>query len=106
MALEHRLAQIAMDGSQKLPQRLLRTIGDVHAAGGAATAAARGVAAWIRHLSGPSVNDPMGDMLAGLTVGAANDDSRLDAVLGVRAVFGDLGDQRWFRSLIGEALAA
>jgi fructuronate reductase len=106
VALEHRLVQIAMDGSQKLPQRLLGTIADVHASGGAATAAARGVAAWIRHLSGPNVNDPLGDLLTGLATGAANDNTLLDAVLGVSAVFGDLGGQRWFRSLIGEALAA
>jgi fructuronate reductase len=105
-ALEHKLAQIAMDGSQKLPQRLLGTIADVHASGGTATAAARGVAAWIRHLSGPHVNDPLGDVLTGLAMGAATDNALLDAVLGVSAVFGDLGNQRWFRRLIGEALAA
>jgi fructuronate reductase len=105
-ALEHRLVQIAMDGSQKLPQRLLGTIADVHASGGAATAAAHGVAAWIRHLSSPHVNDPLGDMLAGLATRAANDEARLNAVLGVSAVFGDLGDQSWFRALISEAMAA
>jgi fructuronate reductase len=105
-ALEHKLAQIAMDGSQKLPQRLLGTLADVHAAGGSATAAARGVAAWIRHLSGPHVNDPLGDMLTGLATGAANDNALLDSVLEVRAVFGDLGKQSWFRDLIGEALVA
>jgi fructuronate reductase len=105
-ALEHKLAQIAMDGSQKLPQRLLGTIADVHAAGGSATAAARGVAAWIRHLSGPHVNDPLADMLTGLATGAANDNALLDSVLEVRAVFGDLGKQSWFRDLIGEALVA
>jgi fructuronate reductase len=105
-ALEHRLAQIAMDGSQKLPQRLLGTIVDVHVAGGEARAAARGVSAWIRHLSGPHVNDPLGEQLKGLAKNAANDGARLDAVLGVSAVFGDLGDQRWFRTLIAKALAA
>ena len=43
-ALEHRLAQIAMDGSQKLPQRLLGTIADVHVSRRRSDgAAARGV---------------------------------------------------------------
>jgi fructuronate reductase len=105
-ALEHKLAQIAMDGSQKLPQRLLGTIANVHAAGGEASAAARGVAAWIRHLSGPHVNDPLGDMLKEMAANAANDEMLLGAILGVSAVFGAVAEQPWFRTLIREALSA
>ena len=50
-ALAHRTAQIAMDGSQKLPQRLLGTVRDRLAAG-ADRAAGAGVAAWIHYLRG------------------------------------------------------
>jgi fructuronate reductase len=98
-ALEHRLVQIAMDGSQKLPQRLLGTIADVHAAGGKARAAAQGVAGWILHLDGPHLNDPLASDLHGLT------DRSLDEVLGFAPVFGELGRAAWFRELIAEALA-
>jgi len=44
-ALKHRTWQIAMDGSQKLPQRLLGTIRDRLAAGGSIDRLALGVAA-------------------------------------------------------------
>ena len=51
-ALLHRTWQIAMDGSQKLPQRLLGTIRDRLAQGLSATRAALGVAAWMRYVTG------------------------------------------------------
>jgi fructuronate reductase len=47
-ALKHRTWQIAMDGSQKLPQRLLGTISDRLAANQPITRLALGVAAWMR----------------------------------------------------------
>lgn len=101
-ALQHRLAQIAMDGSQKLPQRLLGTITDLHAAGRMPRAAATGVAAWLRHFSGPFVNDP----LAANLVAAANDNpAKLVAnATAIYPVFGALGSQAWFRDLLLEVL--
>jgi len=51
-ALQHRTAQIAMDGSQKLPQRLFAPALDRLAAGQAAPRIALGVAAWLRFLRG------------------------------------------------------
>lgn len=102
-ALRHRLDQIATDGSQKLPQRLLGTIRDNEARGRPARAAALGVAAWLRHWSAPTLDDPLSDQLR--SAGAAGDDQALlDQALGVRAVFGDLGDRPWFRALMAEAL--
>jgi fructuronate reductase len=98
-ALEHRLAQIAMDGSQKLPQRLLGTIADVHAAGGTAWAAARGVAAWVLHLGGPHLNDPLADELRGLA------GRPIGEVLAFAPVFGALGRESWFAKLITGAMA-
>ena len=51
-ALRHRTAQIAMDGSQKLPQRLLGTIADRLDAGAPFDRLALGVAAWMRYALG------------------------------------------------------
>ena len=45
--MRHRTYQIAMDGSQKLPQRLLGTIADRLAAGAPFERLALGVAAWM-----------------------------------------------------------
>ncbi len=98
-ALEHRIAQIAMDGSQKLPQRLLGTIADVHAAGGTAHAAALGVAGWIVHLDGPHLNDPLASELRALASGS------VDEILAFTPVFGDLGRKAWFAELMTGAMA-
>ena len=48
-ALCHRTYQIAMDGSQKLPQRLLHTIEEQLAAGGSIDALTFAVAGWLRY---------------------------------------------------------
>ena len=50
-ALQHRTWQIAMDGSQKLPQRLLGTIRDRLAKGQPIDRLALGVAAWMRYVT-------------------------------------------------------
>ena len=55
-SLHHRTAQIAMDGSQKLPQRLFAPALDRLAAGATAPRIALGVAAWLRFLKGISDN--------------------------------------------------
>ncbi len=51
-ALQHRLYQIAMDGSQKLPQRLLGTLRDLQASGRPAPGITRAIAAWMRYVTG------------------------------------------------------
>ena len=51
-ALRHRTWQIAMDGSQKLPQRLLGTIRDRLAAGAPIDRLVLGVAGWMRYVTG------------------------------------------------------
>jgi fructuronate reductase len=51
-AIEHRTRQVAMDGSQKLPQRILHTMADLRAAGTAPRWAALVVAAWMRFVTG------------------------------------------------------
>lgn len=97
-ALQHRLAQIAMDGSQKLPQRLLGTLVDRHDAGEAAPAAAMGVAAWLRHFPGPHLDDPLAAELRAAT----SDDPHqaVDRALALRPVFGAMGDAPWLRAAL------
>ena len=51
-ALRHRTWQICMDGSQKLPQRLLGSIRDRLAAGAPIDRLVMGVAGWMRYVTG------------------------------------------------------
>ncbi|MDO5499439.1 MAG: mannitol dehydrogenase family protein, partial [Propionibacteriaceae bacterium] len=61
--IRHLLAQIAADGSQKIPVRILPTLQAERAAGRSGRGAARVVAAWIRHLrgAGAPVTDAAGE---------------------------------------------
>lgn len=54
-ALAHRLAQIAMDGSQKIPQRWLATLEANRKQGRNCPAIMAALAAWLRHLRGDNV---------------------------------------------------
>lgn len=113
-ALKHRTWQIAMDGSQKLPQRLLATIRDKRAAGAPYPRLALGVAAWMRYVTGVDeqgqpidVRDPMADRLRAIADAAGPSAERLaPALLAVEAVFGsDLAADAGFRAAVTEALA-
>jgi fructuronate reductase len=64
-ALKHRLAQIAMDGSQKIPQRWLASLAVHQARGELCEATLTALAAWLRHVrGGPLVDDPLASELA------------------------------------------
>ncbi len=66
--IEHRTLQVAMDGSQKLPQRVLHTLLDRRAAGGDPQWGALVVAAWMRFACGRADDGqalPLDDPLAG-----------------------------------------
>lgn len=72
-SLRHRLQQIAMDGSQKLPQRWLSGTFKRSAAGQLSPCIAMGVAAWIRYTLGEdllgnryTVDDPLAKRFADL----------------------------------------
>lgn len=67
-ALPHSLIQIAMDGSQKIPQRWLATLRASAAKGRRCPATLTALAAWLRHVRGDGapVNDPMAERLAAL----------------------------------------
>ena len=112
-ALRHRTWQIAMDGSQKLPQRLLNTIRDRIAAGEPYRRLALGVAGWMRYARGIDeaggaidVRDPLATRIAALTQGLTDPAAIVDAYLGLVEVFGeDLPADRVFRQRLIEALS-
>jgi fructuronate reductase len=108
-ALQHRTWQIAMDGSQKLPQRLLGTIRARLEKGQGIDRLALGVAAWMRYVTGLGedgspidVKDPMAQRLRTIADTAAGDAERLAAgLLEVSEVFGtDLPHDDTFRRIV------
>jgi fructuronate reductase len=112
-ALRHRTSQICMDGTQKLPQRLLGTIRDRLTAGAPFPRLALGVAAWMRYVTGIDeagrpidVSDPKAAGLAALTKAAGPSADRLaPALLSLRDVFGaDLPADPRFVSAVTAAL--
>lgn len=95
-ALKHRTWQIAMDGTQKLPQRLLGTIRDRLKAAQPFPRLALGVAAWMRYVTGIDeagqpidVKDPLAARLRAIADAAGRDPVRLaNGLLAVTEVFG------------------
>jgi len=109
-ALKHRTWQIAMDGSQKLPQRLLGTIRDRLDAGLPFERLGLGVAAWMRYVVGIDENgdtidvrDPLAMRMMAIAADAIDDAEEL--YIGLAAlteVFGtDLAENQTF----GETVA-
>jgi fructuronate reductase len=64
-ALNHRLAQIAMDGSQKIPQRWLETLAMQQQSGRQCPAILAAMGAWLCHVRGDNVmvDDPIAGQL-------------------------------------------
>jgi fructuronate reductase len=95
-ALKHRTWQIAMDGSQKLPQRLLETLREQLAGNGHIDILCLGVAAWIRYVSGVDekgavieVSDPLAkELRAACDANQGNPAGMVKAVVGIQKVFG------------------
>jgi fructuronate reductase len=70
-AIAHRTAQIAMDGTQKLPQRIFAPAVETLAAGGDADAFAHATALWIAYVSAAiKVDDPRAPELKAAAVAA------------------------------------
>ena len=114
-ALPHKTQQIAMDGSQKLPQRLLGTIRDRIAAGAPFDHLALAVAGWIRYASGTdeqgggiTVSDPLAATFERIVAAAGNDPARIAAgFLDLTSVFGaDLAAHAPFRDGVTRNVAA
>lgn len=113
-ALPHRTQQVAMDGTQKIPQRLLGTIADRLRANQPITCLALAVAAWIHYLRGGdpgvakyAINDPLAAQLAAqLAQGEREADHLVNAADAERCriavftayapVFGELGQEPRF----------
>ncbi|MEO8152010.1 MAG: mannitol dehydrogenase family protein [Rhizobacter sp.] len=109
-ALAHKTQQIAMDGSQKLPQRLLGTVRERLAQGLPIRLLALAVAGWVRYLDGAdeagrpyAIQDPLAQQLAQAVAdpvlvvhsrGAQH--HRVAALLSFAPVFGDLGQSPSF----------
>lgn len=121
-ALKHQTRQIAMDGSQKLPQRLLDTMRARLAADLPIGKLVLAVAAWLHFLRGVDeagrrydIQDPMAAELAQRYAqaeraaersgaGPAAMLARTETLTGVIAVFGDLGDDPRFVRAVSQAL--
>jgi len=83
-AIAHETYQIAMDGTQKLPQRLAAPAADARAAGQDAQAFALAIALWMRYATGVlddgqtyELRDPLGDQIAQIVAGASGDPGEL-----------------------------
>ncbi|HVQ09411.1 MAG TPA: mannitol dehydrogenase family protein [Allosphingosinicella sp.] len=92
--LRHRIRQIAMDGSQKLPQRLLAPIAARLEQGQGIDALALAVAGWMRWQSGRTdagdpflVDDPLAQETARRLAGWHDPAAQVRALLGIEAVF-------------------
>jgi len=111
-ALHHRTWQIAMDGSQKLPQRLLGAMQDRLANNLPIATHALAVAGWMRYVTAIDergraidVRDPLAGEFAALAREAGPAAERLaPALLGVEKVFGPQGAEPRLREAVTAAL--
>jgi fructuronate reductase len=112
--LRHRTSQVAMDGSQKLPARLLAPILERRRAGDEPVAATLAVAAWMRCVSARrsdsgralTVDDPLADEIAERLRGSEEAETVVDTLLGFEQIFdaGLAADAQW-RALLIDHLA-
>ncbi|MGH8217212.1 MAG: mannitol dehydrogenase family protein, partial [Steroidobacteraceae bacterium] len=109
-AMRHQLAQIAWDGSQKLPIRILGTIADALRAGRRVAHLTVPIAAWMhfvraRARDGVAIVDPLGEQLAALgrqlTGNASHDLPSFFALPGVFPAA--LAQEPQFTRVLGEA---
>ncbi|MDB5691119.1 MAG: mannitol dehydrogenase family protein [Alphaproteobacteria bacterium] len=106
-AIGHKLAQIAWDGSQKLPYRLLDPIAEARAAGRSVDRLAVPIAAWMLFVerkaqAGIEIVDPLAPRLA--EIGRGGDP--VDGLLALRQVFPErLAADDLFRNAVARAAA-
>lgn len=93
-AIRHRTWQIAMDGSQKLPQRVLGPVAENLAAGRDVSGLALVVAAWMRYVGGVDeagqpidVRDPLATQLRAVLDVAGGPAAKVAALLEVDQIF-------------------
>ncbi|QCT21228.1 fructuronate reductase [Jejubacter calystegiae] len=110
-ALRHRTWQIAMDGSQKLPQRMLDPVRWHLAHDDAFELLALGVAGWMRYVGGVDeqgaaieISDPLLPAITQAVASSEEGEARVRALLSLDAIFGrDLPDSSVF---VAKVLAA
>lgn len=110
-SIRHRTWQIAMDGSQKLPQRLLGTMADNLAQGHDPRGLALAVAGWMRYVGGMDENgqpidvrDPLAKALRVASDSAATNADRVDVLLAFAEIFpSTLSTNSRFRRLVEDA---
>jgi fructuronate reductase len=111
-AIRHRTWQIAMDGSQKLPQRLLGTIRERLERDLPIPCLALVIAGWIRYVGGVNergeaidVRDPLAETLRAVQAEWLEDpEARVRAVLGLGQIFGsDLPKDERFVAAVSAA---
>lgn len=95
-AIKHRTFQIATDGSQKLPQRLLDSVRWHLRNNSRCDLLLLGVAGWMRYVGGIDeqgqpieIRDPLKAMLAECVASSEEGEARIRALLGLREIFGD-----------------
>jgi len=95
-ALRHRTWQIAMDGSQKLPQRMLDSVRWHLVHNSDFSLLALGVAGWMRYVDGTDeqgaaieVCDPLLSTLENVVKNSEQGEARVKALLGIEAIFGN-----------------
>ena len=112
-ALNHRTWQIAMDGSQKLPQRLLNTVREQLDEDGSIAGLALAIAGWIRYTQGQDeqgaridVSDPLADRFAAIRAQSSGEpEDIVERYLGIAEVFGtDLPARARFRTAVTDRL--
>lgn len=112
-ALGDRTTRVAMDGSQKLPLRLLGTIRERFAAGATPTWAALAVAGWMAYVARGQddrgrplpLDDPLADRLRAAASGAGGPKELAERMLAVEEVFdADLRENAAFVALLADHL--
>ncbi|MBL5928812.1 mannitol dehydrogenase family protein [Lelliottia amnigena] len=95
-ALRHRTWQIAMDGSQKLPQRMLDSVRWHLVNQRSFPLLALGIAGWMRYVGGIDergnaieVCDPLLTVIQTAVNGSAEGENRVQALLSIEAIFGN-----------------
>ncbi|MEG1121920.1 MAG: mannitol dehydrogenase family protein [Citrobacter sp.] len=113
-ALRHRTWQIAMDGSQKLPQRMLDSVRWHLVHDSRFDLLALAVAGWMRYVGGVDdqgeaieISDPLLQVIQNAVQSSKEGEDRVKALLAIEAIFGrELPQVKLFRTKVTEAYLA
>lgn len=112
-SLKHRTWQIAMDGSQKIPQRMLSSVRALSAVDKPYPFLAMSIAGWLRYVTGIDeqnapieVSDPLAAQLRAIAVkNSGRISSYVSEIVGIQEIFGsDLATDSTFHAVIENSL--